>query len=316
MYYEHIRIYIMKAKTFALVLFAFCLVPIYAAKKPVFSFGLYAGFNASSLYNSEVPSHDYNFDLVGVNTPYKTYMPNRILRDSLGAIGYPYGSKPFDYETSFFKDMVFNIAAGIYVDIPLKRNLSLKLYGSYEKKGKSLENERVVTEKTDENEVTTTTLYRRNVNNTYLVVPLLLKYAWPNRTTYFIQGGPYAGFLMKSNTIGSSIVTELSGNSALTEAYDFDADSKDHTNGVDYGLMVGGGMEFYWTSNSYIFLEMNAGLGLRKIDKLYNNGYEEFETSYKYLTNYTSQNYYSLNSNAKNFSVMFTIGFRYSVYKK
>lgn len=306
----------MNIKTIALLLFASYFIPSYSAKKPIVSFGLFAGFNASSLYNSEAASHEYNFDLVDVNTPYKTYMPFRILNDSLGTGGYSYGSVPFDYETSFFKDMVYNIAAGIYFDIPLKRNFSLKTFGSYETKGKFLENEKVETEKAGENEVTTTTLYQRDVKNTYLVVPVLLKYAWPNRTTYFIQGGPYAGFLMKSLTKGSSIVTELSGNSALTDAYNFEEDSKNHTNYVDYGLMVGGGMEFYWTSNSYIFLEMNASFGLRKIDQLYNNAYEEYEPSYKYLTNYTSQNYYSLNSNAKNFSVMFTVGFRYSVFKK
>lgn len=305
----------MNIKTIALILFAFCFIPTYAAKKPIVSFGVFAGFNASSLYSAEVPAQEYDFDLVDVHTPYKTYMPYHILTDSLTS-DYPYGSMPFDYESSFFKDMVLNIAAGIYFDIPLKRNISLKTFGSYEKKGKSLENERVQTEKAGENVVTTTTLYKRDVDNTYLVVPVLLKYAWPNRTTYFVQGGPFAGFLIKSNTSGSSIVTELSGSSAYTDAYNFDEDSKEHTNSVDYGLMMGGGMEFYWTSNSYIFLEMNASLGLRKIDKLYNNEYEEFDRSYKYLTNYTSRNYYSLNSNAKNFSIMFTVGFRYSVFKK
>lgn len=306
----------MKTNAIIFVLLAFCYVSLQAAKKPVVSFGVYAGFNASSLYNAEVPEVEYDFDLVEVHTPNKTYMPNRIYKDSLGAEGYVYGSTPFDYQSSFIKDMIFNIAAGFYLDFPLKKNFSLKTYGSYEQKGKILENEKIVTDRVGENEVTTTTLYKRNVQNTYLVVPLLLKYAWPNRTTYFIQGGPYAGFLLKSNTSGSSIVTELSGNSAYTDAYNFDEDSKPQTNEVDYGLMVGGGMEFYWTSNSYIFVEMNAGLGLRKIDKLYNNEYEEFDQNFRYLTNYTSKNYYSLNSNAKNFSVMFTVGFRYSVFKK
>lgn len=306
----------MKAKTIILVLVAFSLIPLHAAKKPVVSFGVFAGFTGSNLYNAEVPKVDFDIDLVEVKAPYKTYMPQHLLKDSLGSEGYIFGATPFDYESSFLKDFVFNIAAGIYLDFPLKKNFSIKTYGSYEKKGKMLENERVETEKAGENEVTTTTLYKRNVENTYLVVPVLLKYAWPNRTTYFIQGGPYAGFLTKSNTSGSSIVTELSGNSAYTDAYDFDVDSKDHTNNVDLGLMVGGGMEFYWTSNSYLFMELNASLGVRKIDKLYNNEYEEFDQSYRYLTNYTSKNYYSLNSNARNFSVMFTVGFRYSVFKK
>ncbi len=306
----------MKIKYTVLFLCFVLTAAVHAATKPIVSFGIYAGFNGSNLYSAEVPAAAYNADLVDVHAPYKTYMPNRIYKDSLGTEGYIYGAVPFDYQSSFLKDFIFNIAGGVYLDIPLKRNLSLKTYGSYETKGKFLENEKVETLSAGENEVTTTTLYKRNVKNSYLVVPVLLKYAWPSRTTYFIQGGPYAGFLLKSNTAGSSIVTELSGNSAYTDAYNFEEDSKHQTNSVDYGLMVGGGVEFYWTSNSYIFVEMNAGLGLRKIDKLYNNEYEEFDQNFRYLTNYTSKNYYSLSSSAKNFSVLFTVGFRYSVFKK
>ncbi len=304
---------------------------VWAIKKPKYSFAVYGGLSGSNLLWREAPERNYDPELLEeffgyeVTTPYKSYVPDTIHNGSSNA----YGILPFDYTTSFLKDLIFNIAAGVSIDIPIKKSehWSVKFQSTYQTIGTSLDNQRTETLKYGGNEVTSTTLFKRNISNSYLIMPLMAKYTWYGRTSFFIQGGPYAGLLLKSKVSGSSLVSQVQdgamvsdGNELGTYSFVNDTSAYNHTHMLDYGINLGAGFEFYWTKTAYITLDMNVGMGLRKIDKLYSNTYTELD-----LTNfstrdlpespYISRNYYSYSSNAKNFYVMFTVGFRYSVYK-
>lgn len=328
----------MRLKSTIVVLFSVLCISMYGAKKPIVSLGIYGGFSAASLFSAAAPFQESDYDLIkmkytsdGVKNlpdhfdPYKTYMPNRITKAEMLELypheeypyyKYPFGDKAFDYTASFIRDMIYNLVGGLTFDVPLKGDFAFKSAFSIQNMGLDLNNEVTSIVSVDENFNRETILYRRNVKNTYLIVPFLLKYSWPHRTTYYVQAGPYAGFLLNSKVRGSSSITTPVNNEWSTTGYEFSVDTaKFQTNMLDLGLSFGGGIEFYWTSTASITLELSTGIGLRKIDKLYNNDYTEYEHDRKYLTDYTSQNYFSLSSRSRNFYVMFTVGFRYSVYK-
>lgn len=114
----------------------------------------------------------------------------------------------------------------------------------------------------------------------YLEVPVLFKHTFKRSSgpQVYVNGGPYAGFLMKATqeTRGSSqifldknktvLLLPPAGTPFPTVPFDADTDVTDKLHRLNVGLTGGGGVKFPSGSN-YFFVDVRASYGLRTLQK-------------------------------------------------
>lgn len=85
-------------------------------------------------------------------------------------------------------------------------------------------------------------------NYQYLSIPVLLKYDFGDNHSFFINGGPFLGYLLKSQ---------------LSNDYDNSStDTTDDNKKMDFGLTFGIGKTFKLNNNQEITVEIRDNLGL------------------------------------------------------
>lgn len=128
---------------------------------------------------------------------------------------------------------------------------------------------------------TGTKLYA-NFNNEsvldYLEIPLMLNLEWGIGFHYYLNAGPYVGFLLsaKQKTSGSSMfyfdknqTQPLTFNGQPLPAQSFDAttDVKDDLRTVNIGITGGGGISYELTKIHLLLLDVRAAYGLIPVQK-------------------------------------------------
>lgn len=156
----------------------------------------------------------------------------------------------------FSEKPTFAYLGGLHLEYQLKEKLSLKLELNYERKG-----QKGVTyiELTDTNgfggEEYNFTVKK---NYDYLILPLMVKYNFTNKNSFYFNGGPFIGYLLKSN---------LTNDLVDIEGLENDSDTTTNLNKrTDFGLSVGFGKTFEFNKNS-IFIEIRENLGLTNTSK-------------------------------------------------
>lgn len=247
--------------------------------------------------------------------------------DVTRSIGY------FDYNTSLIKDIKVGFAARLGFEYYLRKDLSLILSFGYEDKGINLKNR-----KQESHVYVHTTppeslpipppptdivyydeIFEVKIENQYLTLPFLLR-KYISKHHFYIQGGFYTGWLLKSqiytynrkhNYIPDYDFYGSDFMSGIDNSIDKD---KEFTTHFDFGVSAGIGFTHNLTNKLIFNSDLILNLGLRKIDRKYNNEYSEERLPV--LPPYIllrSTNYYGLNSNAKNISATFTIGLGYTL---
>lgn len=91
-------------------------------------------------------------------------------------------------------------------------------------------------------------------NYQYLSIPVLLKYDFGDNDSFYINGGPFLGYLLKSQ---------------LSNDYDNSStDTTDDNKKMDFGLTFGIGKTFKLNSNQEITVEIRDNLGLSNTSKI------------------------------------------------
>ena len=108
--------------------------------------------------------------------------------------------------------------AGVFADFNLGNNFSFRTEPMYLKKGG-------IQEQSDENPKLT-------VNQSFLEIPIFLKYSLGDETKYYFIAGPSMGILLTSDL------------EAYVNTFTFTADFKDLTEKLDFGLCLGTGVSF------------------------------------------------------------------------
>jgi hypothetical protein len=75
----------------------------------------------------------------------------------------------------------------------------------------------------------------------YVTIPLLVKV---KLLVFFVEGGPYAGFLIKAKEVRNGTLTKTSETGFVVSDYYSEIDNKEYWSTVDYGLVLGGGLSF------------------------------------------------------------------------
>lgn len=115
----------------------------------------------------------------------------------------------------------------------------------------------------------------------YIETPVMVKYTFKpdSKQSFYLLGGPYAGFLVnaKTKTRGSStIYLDNSGTPLLLPpanqplppiSFDADTDVTDSIRRFNFGITGGGGVKFRHASKNYLFVEARAAYGLTRIQK-------------------------------------------------
>src|SRR5690606_18671029 len=108
----------------------------------------------------------------------------------------------------------------------LRGRMSVKIELNYERKSQKADN---LMELTDENG---TTMYNftSKKKQDYLVMPVMLKYRFSDSNSFYLNGGPFAGYLISSK---NSSDIDLPGKDPG------DLDTSDAYKKLDFGLSIG-----------------------------------------------------------------------------
>lgn len=130
--------------------------------------------------------------------------------------------------------------AGAVLDYNLGNNFSIRTEPMYLKKGG-------IQEQNDKNP-------KLNIDQSFLEIPILLKYSLGEETKYYFLAGPSMGILLTSDL------------EAYINTYTFTADMSDLTEKLDIGICLGTGISF--PINKYkLFFELKYTHGLTNLAK-------------------------------------------------
>ncbi len=174
---------------------------------------------------------------------------------------------------------------GGFVDVQLKKNTSIQIGLDYAPQGGKRNGIQPVTSPIPGlPALPAGAYYYANFNNTaklnYLEIPIMLKYRVRKQKPvgFYINGGPYMGFLMKATQVTSGnstlylnntgTIPVLIGPNTPFPAIPFDAktDVTDNLHRFNFGLTGGGGITFKHNRN-YFFIDGRASYGLTTLQK-------------------------------------------------
>lgn len=161
----------------------------------------------------------------------------------------------------FYSDSpAFAFLGGINFEYQIKEKLSLKLELNYERKSqklhtkyKNINEAPVIDDEIDEFEV------KAKRNYDYLVLPLMVKYNFGNKNSFYVNGGPFIGYLLKSN-----LKDKVYDNGSMESQT---AETTNNNNTTDFGLSIGLGKSIKINEKNSIFIEIRENLGLYNISK-------------------------------------------------
>jgi len=163
----------------------------------------------------------------------------------------PAGFSPFYSESPAFAYL-----GGLHLEYQIKPQLSLKIEVNYERKSQKADNTVQLIE-IDEPAKTYTFTSKRN--HDYLVVPILMKYSFTEQDSFYVNGGPFIGLLLKSNLTND--LEEIDGMEIGTD------DTTDLHKKTDLGLSIGIGKTFDLNGKNFFFIELRENLGLTNTSK-------------------------------------------------
>ena len=154
-------------------------------------------------------------------------------------------------------DFDFGYVVGISYEYYFKDNLAIKMNLSYDRKRSKGDYEIELRETLEDPPSLIDVTFNFNYN--YLTLPVLIKYEFKNSHGFFINGGPFFGYLMDSEFVGEA-----------TDGIQFESSTKSTTNlnnQFDFGFTTGIGKTFQLKNKNSIVVEFRNNLGLSKTNK-------------------------------------------------
>ena len=153
---------------------------------------------------------------------------------------------------------------GISLEYSLSEKLSIKTNLTYDKKTGIVKSNYMYQPSFDSPSIVVNQKVR-NIYN-YLTIPILIKYNFGKNNSYFVNGGPFIGFLLNSKLKDVSKQTPSN--------FDYDQDTTDLNKKTDYGLSYGFGKLIPLNEKNDLVIELRQNLGLVNTSDVfvYNNG--------------------------------------------
>lgn len=164
---------------------------------------------------------------------------------------------PAIYKPVYDESPAFAYLGGINLEYPFNAKLSLRMEINYERKSQKADNNIQIRQNFDDPVQDYNFTSKRNYD--YIVVPILVKYSFTNENSFYLNGGPFVGFLLQSKVTNNLNVSGFNSSDLST--------TKD-TKKNDFGLSFGIGKNFDWNNNKTISIEIRENLGLTNISKV------------------------------------------------
>jgi hypothetical protein len=162
---------------------------------------------------------------------------------------------PKEFSPFYSEGPAFAFLGGINFEYQIKEKLSLKLELNYERKSQKGEN--II--KIRDNGFTESYNFTSKKNYDYLVLPIMIKYSFSDKNSFYVNGGPFIGYLFKS--FGTNDLENIDG---LNNG---SVDTTNLNNKTDFGLSVGLGKIIDINEKNSIFIEIRENLGLTNTSK-------------------------------------------------
>lgn len=229
----------------------------------------------------------------------------------------------YQYDADFFSDAAIRFSATANISYKLTDKAQVELSVGYAGRGLNLKDRgQVYASQQGQNSETNlygNFSYERKVNLNYLSVPVNFKYYVGVKNRLFVTAGFYTDFLLSSKVSGEqSYLTQIdvvsddgTVQTMLTSGESSFDDNDAHTSKFDLGVTYGGGVEFPLNTRVNFVFALTMNHGLYGIDGKYDNDTRVIPTTSGYVIFH--DNYYGLNSNAKNFTLSASIGITYQL---
>ncbi|KAF2340933.1 porin family protein [Flavobacterium tistrianum] len=158
------------------------------------------------------------------------------------------------YESFADEKPGFSYLFGVSSQYQINESLSLRADLNYDRKTQTSKGEGTYTSDTPYNRYS---IKATNYFN-YITLPIMLKFNFTRNKSFYINGGPYFGYLLKSGW-----KYETSGIQNSNENLE---DTK-YSKSMDFGISAGFGKEFKLNDNHNIYIELRENLGLTDIAK-------------------------------------------------
>jgi hypothetical protein len=171
---------------------------------------------------------------------------------------------------------------GVFADFGLTRHFSLVVEINYTSQGGKRDGMQPVTGLPSDLPLPPDTIIYANYKNEtildYIEIPVMGRLAYGAKVRFFINAGPYIGFLHRGKTVtrGSSALYLDAGGTTpivippsmnpLVVSFDADTDVKDSLKDTNFGLAGGGGI-IYPVGPGNLILEAHFQLGLTTIQR-------------------------------------------------
>ena len=173
--------------------------------------------------------------------------------------GYEVPVSPFYSESP-----AFSFLGGLNLEYQIKDKLSLKFELNFERKIQKADNTIEIIDGVDGFSEIYNYTSKKNYN--YLVLPIMLKYCFTEKSSFYANGGPFIGYLLKSN-----ITNDLGQIDGLNNE---PVETTKLNNKTDFGLSFGFGKTIEINNKNSIFIEVRENLGLTNTskNKVWGNG--------------------------------------------
>jgi hypothetical protein len=156
---------------------------------------------------------------------------------------------------------------GASFEYKIKDKLSLKIDVNYERKVQKSDNTLELNPGDAFNSIIGG-IYNYSITNysNYIVLPILVKYNFSNDNSFYLNGGPFLGFLINSRINSDLVIKGIDTNPRTTTTKNYKS--------LDYGLSLGVGKQFKINGENKIYVELRDNLGLTNTSEVevYNNG--------------------------------------------
>lgn len=152
----------------------------------------------------------------------------------------------------------FGFLVGVSYEQYLNDKLSIKANLSYDKKANKATSEIEYRGSVFEEPAVVT--QELSFQYDYVTLPILMKYDFTNESSFFVNGGPFVGYLLSSRIVDNTSTNNLYPDTQSST-------TTNYNNRLDYGLTLGFGKAFRINDENSIVVEIRNNIGFAKTNK-------------------------------------------------
>ena len=162
---------------------------------------------------------------------------------------------PAAFDPFYSEKPAFAFLGGINFECLIKEKWSLKVELNYERKSQKADNNMEFVD----GDAYGVYHFTSKKNYDYLVLPIMVKYCFSEENSFYVNGGPFIGYLLKSNVTNDLEDIEGINNDPV--------ETTNLNNKTDFGVSIGLGKIIEVNEKGSIFIEIRENLGLTNTSK-------------------------------------------------